>query len=203
MHDVDLILLWEIPSEHRFGLCAITDLIVGPRHGALQNLLAEARHDGGGRTMYAETNRERGTLLESIRTCDWNVDDDPIAVHVEGPRRVTHDFGNGPCAIPIEFLVHNYSLDLASRFTLRLQSPSTGRIRYIGNMTRHGLIPPSSRDIVCAKVLVLGPGLYEIPGWKLEVEVGKDRGKRWERFDQAVGARWVVEVSSSLEPQLI
>lgn len=80
---------------------------------------------------------------------------------------------------------------------------SRSRIRYIGNLTRHGSIAPSSQDIVHAQALVLGPGLYEVPGSKLEVEVGKERGERWERFSQEIVGRCTVEVSSSLEPQLI
>ena len=95
MQDMDLIVLWEIPSEHRSGLCAITDLIIGPRHGVLQNVLAQAEHSSIGRTMYAETTRERDALLESIRTCDWNANDDPTQVYIEGPRHIAHDFGNG------------------------------------------------------------------------------------------------------------
>ena len=68
---------------------------------------------------------------------------------------------------------------------------------------RHGSIEPSSQNIVHAQVLVLGPGLYEVPGCKLEVDVGKERGERWERFGQEIAGRCTVEVSSSLEPQLI
>lgn len=94
---MDLIVAWEIPSEQRFGLFTLTDLLIGPQHGALNAVISRAEQGIGAqvRTMYAETTRERDALLESIRTSHWNANHDPVRIHVEAPCQVSHDFGNG------------------------------------------------------------------------------------------------------------
>lgn len=101
--------------RRRHGIITLADsdlLVLGARHGALKGALKRAEEAKAGRSMYAETGRERAKLLESVRTCRWNEERDPVMVGVllapgagvagaggekGGERRggVVHDFANG------------------------------------------------------------------------------------------------------------
>lgn len=97
---------WSIPSsgstndQSRVGLISLADagdlLTLGARDGALKNVLKKAEGEKKGRTMYAETKREREMLLEAISNCRWNEERSPISLSSSGPvGGVVHDFGNG------------------------------------------------------------------------------------------------------------
>ena len=95
--DLDIVIQWSTP-DGRSGHSALTDLIVGPQHGALNSVVARMENGGSStqvRSMYAETTREREALLQAIRTSHWNVEEDPVSVHVKAPQDVKHDFSKG------------------------------------------------------------------------------------------------------------
>lgn len=106
-------------TQRRRGLISLADagdlLSLGARHGALRSVLARAEEAGKkkGRTMYAETARERALLLEAIRECRWNEERCPVSLvaHIgagdtggvgegeggdaQAGGAIVHDFGNG------------------------------------------------------------------------------------------------------------
>lgn len=47
------------------------------------------------RSMFAETEREKTTILESIRNSEWNAEMDPLLIAVQGQATVRHDFSTG------------------------------------------------------------------------------------------------------------
>lgn len=47
------------------------------------------------RSMYAETVRENLEMLEAIKSCDWNMEMNPLDVIVQGTDDVVHNFSTG------------------------------------------------------------------------------------------------------------
>lgn len=98
-------------ARFRRGIISLADagdlLSLGARHGALRYVLSSTDENGvekkrKGRTMYAETERERKMLLDAIRDCRWNEDRCPVSLSVRAESGsdgegsvVEHDFGNG------------------------------------------------------------------------------------------------------------
>ncbi|KAG8936905.1 hypothetical protein FRC02_009995 [Tulasnella sp. 418] len=94
-HDLDVILVWNIPSSDRRGFMLLSGLTIGPRHSILDKLIQQAGSVKKTRSMYAETAREKEVILGSVKECGWNKNDDPIVVNARTSGKVSHDFAKG------------------------------------------------------------------------------------------------------------
>lgn len=180
---VDLLVLWEIPSEHRSGFTLLPPMILGTTHGGLREIMEEVEQVRVTRNMYAETQRERMEILHAIRDSEWNTEANPLSVTVENNPVVEHDFTKEGCSVHVTFTIRNYSLTHPSRYVLRFDSSlskdtTTASInllqpRYTGPLTIRNMLPPSESSSVHACFWVTRPGMYAVSGWKAEVDVGE------------------------------
>ena len=92
--DMDLCVLWELPGTGRSGQIDVANLLVGVQHGALNELLLQATSSSrvATREMYAETTRERESLIEAISTSVWNANEDPSRLHLQFDSFQRHAF---------------------------------------------------------------------------------------------------------------
>lgn len=92
---VDAVVFWEIPNEQRSGHLLLTGITVGAGHAQLDELIFEAENIKAKRDMYAETQREKVEILDSIRRCEWNSEVNPITVTVGDGLLLEHNFNSG------------------------------------------------------------------------------------------------------------
>lgn len=91
---VDFLIFWEIPSERRTGFILLSGLNLSAGHAALQGAIENVESAKVKRSMYAETQREKTEILQSIRDSEWNAEMNPLVVTIhEGV--VEHDFNLG------------------------------------------------------------------------------------------------------------
>lgn len=90
---VDFIIHWEMPLHERFGYIVISGLRLGAEHALLNDVLHRERQVK--RSMYAETEKERSDVLDSIERSEWNGDSSPIYVDIRHEEYATHDFTEG------------------------------------------------------------------------------------------------------------
>lgn len=90
---IDLIVFWTAPSTGVSGHHHLSDIPIGASSNELHEVLERAELKAGG--LYAESQRERSTLLASLRKCELGVDENPIFVLLEVEPFVEHDFEEG------------------------------------------------------------------------------------------------------------
>lgn len=91
---MDFLIFWEIPSERRTGFIVLSGLNLGAGHAALQEAIENVESAKVGRSLYAESQREKTEILQSIRNSEWNAEMNPLIVTIqEGV--VEHDFSLG------------------------------------------------------------------------------------------------------------
>ena len=93
-YTVDLLVFWEIAAEQRSGHVLVSGLSLGPGHGALRDIIESVESGKVKRSMYAETERGRKTLLAAVKKSHWNSEADPIVVRVNSVA-TQHDFSTG------------------------------------------------------------------------------------------------------------
>ena len=98
---LDIIVFWEILSEGRRGFVIVRSLLLGAVHAPLDEFIQRSETAKVKRTMYAETTREKGAILEAVRASEWNADMDPIVVRVVSEPCVEHDFSQGYVCLTI------------------------------------------------------------------------------------------------------
>ena len=91
-YSLDVLLFWDIPSSGRSGHVLISGAIVGAEHGALHDVIREAREAKVKRSIYAETQMERSSILEAIRTSEWNAEMNPVSLTTIEPGVINHNF---------------------------------------------------------------------------------------------------------------
>jgi hypothetical protein len=101
---VDVLVFWEIPSQHRLGHLLVSNITIGAGHAALQNIIEEAENRKVKRSIYAETQREKSKIIDAIRNSEWNVETNPIVVTVQDGVTLEHDFSKG-CVHMLRVLV--------------------------------------------------------------------------------------------------
>jgi hypothetical protein len=111
---VNFLVFWEIPSEQRTGFVLLSGLNLGAGHAALQETIEKVESAKVKRSMYAETQREKVEILQSIRDSEWNAEMNPLVVTIqEGV--VEHDFSRGcvvsyrtslPCSFVSDSVLH-------------------------------------------------------------------------------------------------
>ena len=142
-HSLDVIIFWKIPAQGRSGHILLPSLSLGAGHASLTEVISEAENTKMKRSMYAETTRQRLEILESVRSCEWNAEMNPVEVSVRDGVSVMHDFSKGyvppsgascqiltllpsrPCRVPVTFTLRNHSLTNPVRFVLKLTSNAT------------------------------------------------------------------------------
>lgn len=97
---IDLVLFWELPAQKRAGHILLQGPTLGAGHAALREIVRAAQVMKVKRSMYAETQRERAAILEAVQACEWNREDDPVAVFVQDGAVVEHDFRQG-CVVRV------------------------------------------------------------------------------------------------------
>ncbi|KAJ8494589.1 hypothetical protein ONZ51_g2248 [Trametes cubensis] len=132
------------------------------------------------RSMYAQTLRERAAILEAVEACEWNREEDPVAVFVEDGEVVGHDFRQGPCRVPLSFTFRNLSLTHPARVTLKLaENAGNDRVdnllppSYAGRLVHRTVLEPSQSYTAHAKLWATRPGCYALDSWTVETEVGE------------------------------
>ncbi|KAF9270075.1 hypothetical protein L218DRAFT_848836 [Marasmius fiardii PR-910] len=177
---LDVLLSWTIPSEGRSGHFHISDLNIVAGHGALGDILEEAENAKATRSMYSETRRERLEIFQSIRDSEWNMEMNPLVVHVMASSTVKHDFSKGPCSSSVTIFIRNYSATLSSRFALNLSNDRSlysatldndSPAPYAGRMTHRGILEPYQDVSIQVRLWISRPGSYILGGWRLETEV--------------------------------
>lgn len=91
-HSLDVLLFWDIPSSGRSGRVLISGGTIGAEHGALHNVIREAEETKVKRSIYAETQMERASILEAIRTSEWNAKMNPVLLTTIEPGVIHHNF---------------------------------------------------------------------------------------------------------------
>lgn len=91
-HSLDVLLFWDLPSSGRSGHVLVSGVIVGAEHGALNAVIQEAQEMKLKRSIYAETQRERSSILEAIRASQWNAEVNPVSLTIIEPGIINHIF---------------------------------------------------------------------------------------------------------------
>jgi trafficking protein particle complex subunit 8 len=91
-HSLDVLLFWDIPSSGKSGHVLISGTIIGAEHGALHNVIREAEEAKVKRSIYAETQMEKASILEAIRTSEWNAEMNPVLLITIEPSVIHHNF---------------------------------------------------------------------------------------------------------------
>ncbi|GAA5899344.1 Trs85p [Sporobolomyces salmoneus] len=154
-----------------------------PSLGASQNYLREvlstAELKAGG--LYAESQRERTALIESLRRSELGEDQDPSIVFVDVEERVIreHNFETGPCLVPIHFLIRNVSPITSFDCVLTLGTTTDSSLLYTGLLTRRCTIAPLSIWRITTQAFITREGSYNVGGWTLNVRT--EEGRTWRK----------------------
>jgi hypothetical protein len=142
-HSLDILLFWDIPSSGRSGHVLISGAIVGAEHGALHDVIREAQEMKVKRSIYAETQMEKSSTLEAIRTSEWNAEMNPVSLTTIEPGIINHDFSetyvpatcsyfqvftvipHRSCHVSVTMVLRNFSMSHPSKYTLKLASETT------------------------------------------------------------------------------
>ena len=92
---LDIILFWDIPSSGRSGYILASGLLLGASHAPLRDIIQEVEQRKAKRSMFAETQREREEILESIRNSEWNMEMNPLVTTAHCEDIIGHDFSSG------------------------------------------------------------------------------------------------------------
>lgn len=96
-HTFDIYIYWEMSTFDfvRTGCCIVRELCVGAGHEGLREVLQKAEN-AKDTSMYAETQRERETLLVALQNSEWNLEMDPLVIKVRTRSAIVeHDFRRG------------------------------------------------------------------------------------------------------------
>lgn len=143
-HSLDVLIFWDIPSSGKSGHVLVSGAIVGAGHGALNAVIQEVQELKVKRSMFAETEREKSSVLEAIRASEWNAEMNPVSLTTIEPGVIHHDFSERfvsvntcafesvspcllyrSCQIPVTFMLRNFSMTHPSKYTLKLASGTT------------------------------------------------------------------------------
>jgi hypothetical protein len=92
---VDALVFWEIPAQERSGHVLVSGLTLGAEHGELGSIIEEAESAKVKRSMYAETQKEKMEVMQSVKGGEWNVNSNPVVVSLKCRLVVEHDFESG------------------------------------------------------------------------------------------------------------
>lgn len=189
-HDLDVILEYTSNFTGDRGLLFAHGLQVGGAHGGLSDEENETKKKKKGRSMYAETEREREMLATQIRASHWNASGPCVSVDVcgSGAETVVQEGKTG--TIPVTFTLRNFSLSRVVQCVLDLKrksdaplslSPSRFPASYTGQTVFRRTLPPLETCQIGARVVVSRPGVYGLGGWNVRCEVAAsdDVEEKW------------------------
>lgn len=90
---LDLVVFWTVPSTGERGHHHLADIPLGAGSNRLKQVLETAELKAGG--LYAESQRERSTLLAGLRRSEMGVDEPPAKVSLVVDELLDHDFASG------------------------------------------------------------------------------------------------------------
>ena len=96
---LDVLIFWDIPSSERSGHVLISGTNIGAEHGALNGIIQEVQELKVKRSIYAETEREKSSILEAVRTSEWNAEMNPVSLIMIEPGVINHDFSERSVSI--------------------------------------------------------------------------------------------------------
>lgn len=73
----------------------MSGLTLGAEHGDLGAIIEEAESAKVKRIMYAETQKEKMEIMQTVRGGEWNMNSNPVVVSVRYELVVEHDFESG------------------------------------------------------------------------------------------------------------
>jgi hypothetical protein len=98
-HSLDVLIFWDIAASERSGHVLISGVNVGAEHGALNAVIQEVQKLKVKRNIYAETERERSSILEAMRASEWNAEMNPVTLTTIEPGVINHDFSERSVSI--------------------------------------------------------------------------------------------------------
>ncbi|KAG9097649.1 hypothetical protein FS749_005806 [Ceratobasidium sp. UAMH 11750] len=203
-NDLDVIL--EYTSGDARGFLFAHGLQVGGVHGELSvegdedtewdSNPSGAKKKKRGRTMYAETEREREMLATQIRASAWNANGPCVSVDVRsigadaaiqtGNSPYTLTLPNRNSIIPVTFTLRNFSLSRTVKCVLDLKlrpdaalSSSHPPASYTGQTLFRKTLRPLETCRIQARMLVSQPGVYGLGGWLVRCEVAASNKGEW------------------------
>jgi len=178
----DLLVSWCIPSSDRSGHILLSGLKLGAEHAVLQDTIQSVQDAKKKRIAFAETHQDREEMLVSVQDSEWNAEMSPLVLSATCAQSVDHDFTSGPCIVPVDFKLRNYSASHDVRYLLRLSCPDVvipnGFLApsYTGRKTIRGTLKPLQTEIATAKMWVARPGAYFVGCWQAQTEVLASEG---------------------------
>ncbi|GAA5918451.1 hypothetical protein JCM1841_003975 [Sporobolomyces salmonicolor] len=163
---------------------------------ALKSVLETAELKAGG--LYEESQRERTAIIAALRRSELGVEDNPVAVAVEVEEVREHDFGRGPCTLPVAFNLRNLSPTTSFDYTFAMGTTQASQpnVVYAGLLTRKGTLAPLSLARITTRVWISREGVFNVGDWRLSATTAE--GASWTRQ----GYRREVRVrNSSSTPQ--
>ncbi|SCZ90825.1 BZ3500_MvSof-1268-A1-R1_Chr1-3g02288 [Microbotryum saponariae] len=168
---LDLVIFWSSPSLDLQGHHHLADIPFGAGSNVLKSVLETAELKAGG--LYAESQRERTALLGALRRSEMGVQENAVSVMLQVDENLVHDFGKGPCTVPVTYQIRNLSPSQAFDYTLILapsETRSTTSLVYSGSLTHRGLVPPLGLGTVATQLWIMRQGIFDVGGWTISVK---------------------------------
>lgn len=96
---LDVLVFWDILSSERSGHVLVSGVNIGAEHGALNAIIQETQELKVKRSMYAETEIEKSSILKAIRASEWNAEMNPVSLTTIEPDVINHDFSERSVSI--------------------------------------------------------------------------------------------------------
>ncbi|KAJ1311731.1 hypothetical protein OPQ81_010201 [Rhizoctonia solani] len=194
-HDLDLIIQYN--SGDIQGFLFAHGLQLGGLHGGIEDEQdgediqasdsTDRKKKKKGRSMYAETEREREMLASQIRGSMWNASEPCISVQVCGPGTEIVMHEGKTSTIPVTFTLRNFSISRTVKCMLDLKQksdillfPSHFPAVYVGQTVFRRTLAPLQTCQITAHMVVSRPGAYGLGGWSVQHEVAaSDSGNEW------------------------
>ncbi|KAF8273905.1 ER-golgi trafficking TRAPP I complex 85 kDa subunit-domain-containing protein [Lactarius quietus] len=177
-HSLDIILFWDVPSDGRSGHIIVSGAILGAEHGGLNAAIQDAEEMKVQRIMYAETQREKSSVLEAIRASEWNAEMNPVSLVIKEPDVIRHSFSE--LSVPTVHTLRDLLTFILPYFAGRATSLDLAPPSWIGRLTFRGTLEPMQHTILKPTLFATGPDTYALDGWQLEVEVGQKTDQGWQ-----------------------
>lgn len=181
---MDFIMFWRISRPNGTsvtGQYVLPELNLGP----MQSILPETVQNKIGRVLYAQTEREKTALLNSLIRNRYIKDENPIMVYIEVDDNYFHDFKNdSPLVSTIRFKMVNQSSSRNANYILELQPSeevqnmqvfkrsfwNISDFHWIGQTVFKGHLMAGAETIIQSLACFLRQSVYDIGRWRLTCE---------------------------------
>ena len=176
--DVDVVVHWELAESQRRGQVYVFGLYLEPSTNELIALSDASESSAVIRSMYAQTAKEKASMLKNLLASRLARNEPPLVVEVglaSPGKEVEHDFGSkGAARVGVEFRVRNLSAKVKVGFEIHLErltpEASAGRdvARWTGRQVLRGELEPRSAAALAAKVSIESAGLFDVGPYTLK-----------------------------------